>query len=432
MKQTVDIGTVDNDGTGDTLKTGATKFNDNFNELYLTNVVHINSPSDFPDAVGGVIELVPSPGDEITYVIAALDIDVGSDRFTITEGEVVIIGAHRTASMITSTTSGNLFTIVDSGFFPEFVGFDCVNATVADYSTTVPSFKSFVTQNVIIRNCDKVFNISGAFTTSLRTLTVVASQTGGILWAGTDNSQINISNFLGISWVGTLLDLGTATFDIIDIGGGNRFISPAGTTILSGLPNSGNLKVGGRGIVDNNLFNGLGNSLGGGLDPNDLQWTFNDNIFVDNSTKNTEVVVDAFLTASATVTVGGGNQGVFLPVAGVNWSTDINKRFTVSTAGIIEYIGLETIDVVSSIASTVSKTGGGSDKICSKIALDTGSGFVVLDKTMGCTENTAPTGILSSGLFEMKTGDKIQLFVSNEGGTSDIIVDNSNSITSKR
>ena len=401
-------------------------------ELELTNVVHINKPSDWPTAVGGVIELAPTPGIELTYVIGATDTDIGSDRFKNTGGDIVIIGTHRTASGVTSTTSNTLFTSVDGFLALEFMGVTAPNAQIIDFTTPVATFKSFVTNNFIVRDCDTLGTIDGAFTTSLRTMTVIGATTGGLLWTGTDGSQINISRFLSLSGAGTLLDLGSATFDIINISNDNRFLSDSGSTVLSGLSNSGNLKAGGRAIVSDSLFNGLGTALSG-IDTEDLQWKFDQsNTFADNSTKNTEVITDVFLTASRTVTVGGGNQGVYLAVAGTNWSTDINKRFTVSTAGIAEYIGLETIDIVASAGSTVSKSGGGADQICSKIAIDTGSGFVVSDKTIGCTENTTPTGILSSGLFEINTGDKIQLFVVNEGGTSDIIVANANMIITKR
>ena len=430
-QQTIGIGTVANDGLGDPLRTAMTKTNDNFDEVYLTNVVHVNNPSDFPAAVGGVRELIPVGVAFITYLIAADDIDMGSDRFTVTDGQVVIRGTHRTASMTTTTATGNMFTCVDGSFFAEFINFDCVNAKVLDFSTPTTTFQSVVFDNVVIRDCDSLWTIDGAFTTSLRTFTVVSTQTGGGLWTGSDNSQINISNSFATDWTGTLFDLGTATFDIIDWAAGNRFVAPSGATILSGAAASANFNAGGRGLIDNTLFNGLGTALNV-IDTEDLQWDFKNNIFADNSTKNTEVVTDAFLTSSKTVTVGGGNQGVYLPVGGVNWSTDISKRFTISTSGIAEYIGLETIDIIASVGSTVSKSGGGADQICSKIAIDTGSGFVVSDKTIGCTENTTPTGILSSGLFEIKTGDKIQLFVVNEGGTSDIIVANANMIIGKR
>ena len=267
-KQVIDIGTIDNDGTGDNLKAGATKINDNFDEVYLTNVVHINTAADFPAAVGGVREL--GTGASVTYIIAATDIDMGSDRFTITDCNVVIRGAHRTASMITTTNATTMFTCVDSAFFTELVGFDCVNAKVIDFSVPVETGKSLVLDNTIIRDCDTIATIDGAFTTSFRTSTVITTQTGGVTWTGTDNNQINISNFLGIDWTGTLLDLGTATFDIVNIGGGNRFISPIGTTIINGAAASANLTATGRGIVDNNLFNGSGTALSG-IDTEDLK-----------------------------------------------------------------------------------------------------------------------------------------------------------------
>jgi hypothetical protein len=255
----------------------------------------------------------------------------------------------------------------------------------------------------------------------------VSATTSGILWTGTGASQINMSNVLALSWTGTLFDLGTATFDIIDIGSGCRFVSPNGTTILSGMSSSGNLKTGGRALVGSNLFNGIGTALSG-IDTMDLKWQFTGNTFVDGTTLNSRQLADCYLTASRTVSIGGGNQGVYTPVGGSNWVSDIDDRFTVSTAGIIEYIGIRNIEAEFMVFSTVEKQGGGSDKICSKIAIDTGSGFVVQDKTMGCTENSTPTGITSVGLFTLSTGDKLQLFVSNEDGTSNIIVSGSTGI----
>jgi len=424
-QQTINIGTLDDDGTGDPLKTAGGKINDNFDEVYLTNVVHINSASDFPAATAGVRELVPTPGDKITYLIAADEIDMGSDKFTVTDGDIVIRGANRVASMITTTATGNMFECEDSGFFTEFIGLDCVNANCIDFSVPVAAGKSLVLDNTIIRDCDTIATIDGAFTTSFRTTTVITTQTGGVTWSGITNNQINISNFLGLDWTGTLLDLGTATFSIVNIGGGNRFISPSGTTIMSGATASANLTATGRGIVDNNLFNGSGTILSG-IDTEDLKWDFENNIFADNSTKNTEVVTDAFLTASTTTTIG--SIGVYVAVGGSNWSTDINKRFTVSTAGLVTYIGLETIDVAITSNSTVSKVGGGSDIICSKIAIN----GTVSDKTIGCTQNADPTGIVSNGLFELETNDTIQLFVGNTDSTSNIVVDTSNMIISKR
>jgi len=389
-----------------------------YDNLPLDNEVIINDASDFPAAVAGVIELVPFSGAAITYTIAGKNIDMGSDRFTVTDGDIVMKGNHRTESTLTTTNATVFFTVVDAAFFPEFIGFDCSAATVIDFSTPVETFKSLTLDNVIIRDCDEIAVIDGAFTTSLRTLSVVTTQSGGITWTGADNGQINISQMLGIDWTGTLLDLGTATFDIINIGTGNRFISPSGTTILSGAAASANLTATGRGLVTNNLFNGLGTALGG-IDTMDLKWNFIGNTFVDGTTLNSREVSDAFLTASTTATIG--SIGVYVAVGGVNWSSDISDRFTVSTAGLITYIGLKNIEVAISGHSTVEKDGGGTDKICTKIAIN----GTVVDKTISCTENATATGVASIGLFTLSTGDTIQLFTGNEGSTADVIASES-------
>jgi len=422
-QELINIGTVANDRTGDTWRDAFDKTNDNFTELYtsggLDNVVKINSLADFPGPVGGVIELVTSPGARITYLIGSVFVDVGANRFTVTDGQVVIRGVHRTGSGITSSTTGTMFTCSEAGFFQEFISFDCPNAQWIDFTTT--TFLSFANNNLIIINCDSLGTISGAFTTSLRTMTVADTQTGGFTWTGTAGSQINISNFLGVSWAGTLLDLGTATFDLVNIASDCRFISPSGTTILSGMAASGNLNGSGRGLVSGNIFNGVGTALNG-IDSLDLKWEFKSNVFVDGTTQNSRQLADAFLTSPETVTIT--TQGVYVAVGGINWDSDISDRFTVTSAGLVTYIGLSTIDIEVNINSTVEKVGGGANVIGSKVAIN----GVAQDKTIGTTQNSDPTGVASVGLFTLTTGDTLQLFVGNEDSTSDIIVSQSTAI----
>lgn len=430
----INLGTVADDRTGDTFRAGGEKINAQFTELFTDvaalqgnqpfHLITVNSISDFPDPVAGVIELVQVPGESYVYEIGALVISSGN-VFSITGGDIVIRGVHRTASGLTSTSTSTMFTCVNGAFFQEFISFTCTNAQWLDYTNPAAGLTSFANQNVIIRDCDSLGTISGAFVTSLRTMTVVSTQSGGLAWLGTAGSQINISNFLAISWAGTLLDLGTATFSIIDIATNSRFISPAGTTILSGATSNGNLTASGRGLVSANLFNGSGTAISG-IDTQDTQWEFTSNVFVDGTTINSRNLADAFLTVSTTVTIG--SIGVYVGVGGANWSSDISDRFTISTAGVAEYIGTHPIEVAISAHSTVEKSGGGSDVICTKIAIDTGSGFVVSDKTIGCTQNSTPTGVASTGLFSLSNGDKIQLFTANMGSTANIIVSESSMI----
>lgn len=308
----------------------------------LANVVVVNDLSHFPPPVAGVIELVPSPGAEIVYELGALDVNIGALRFTITNGEVVIRGAHRTASRITSTLgAGVLFTSVDAAFFQEFLAVDCPGMNVFNFTNPSGGFNSLVNQNLIIIDCASIGTVAGTFVTSLRTLTVAATSVGGLLWVGAANGQINMSNCLALGWTGTLLDLGTAVFGIIDIDSNNRFISPAGTTILSGLPDSGNLTpVTGRGFVNGSLFNGVGTPLVG-VNHADIQWIFANNGGVQNS----RIIGAACWDGNAVSTsVTNGAYGP-LALSGVSAGTNI-ERWELSDAATAEltYIGLTNFE----------------------------------------------------------------------------------------
>ena len=424
--QTINVGAAPNDRTGDPWRDAIIKVIDNLELIYsnpLTNVVNINSLADFPAPVAGVIELVQTPGVAITYVISAQEIDVSPNVFTITGGDVAIMGSHRSESGLTTAASGTMFTVANGSFFQDLVGFACPNAKWVDFSNSLGGFKSLVGNGVVISDCDSLGTIAGAYATIFQFLTVADSQTSGFTWTGTTNRQINITDFIGIGWTGTLFDLGTATFDIINMSGDCRFTAASGTTTLSGLASSGNLKAGGRAKIDACLFEGAGTALNN-IDTMDLQWEFTGNIFEDGVTHNTRTLADCFLTTLETVTIA--SSGVYVAVAGSSWDFDNDERFTVSTAGLITYLGLDNAQVSITAQSTVAKVGGGSDQIGSKIAYN----GTVQDKTIGSTENTSPTGLLSQGLFTLSTGDTLQLFVGNEDSSSNIEVSSSSIIVS--
>ena len=424
--QLIDVGTVANDRTGDDLRDAFIKINDNTAELYgnpLTNVVNVNSMADFPTPVGGVIELVPLSGDPVTYIIGAQTIDASPNVFSITNGNVAMIGANRFASALTTTASGTMFTCTNSAFFSEVLVFECPSAKWIDFTNTTPDILSMTCDRIIWNACDSLGTISGAFTTSLRVCALVDTTTNGFTWVGTTNDGINIVDFLALSWTGTLFDLGTATVSSFHLGGNSRLKSVAGNTTLSGLAASGNLTASGSAQVSECSFSGVGTALSG-IDVEDLQWDFTANIFDDVLLHNTRSLVDGYM--SILQIVGIATIGTYVAVNGGNWLSDVSDRFTIDAAGLITYIGLENIEVKISAASTVAKVGGGADKICTKIAID----GVVREKTVGCTENASPTGVVSQGLFLMITGRTVQLFVGNEGSTANIEVSLANIIVS--
>ena len=201
----------------------------------------------------------------------------------------------------------------------------------------------------------------------------------------------------------------------------NRWISPSGTTILSGAASSANLKANGRALVRGSIFNGTGTALSG-ITTQDLQWQFEGNVFVGGANSNTMIDADAYLLpASPPFVITGIVQGTYIAIGGTEWASGIGNRFTISTAGLITYIGLETVDVTV-LGTTTLTTAGASDLTCSKWALN----GTVIDKSVGCTENSSATQVTSQLLVELVTNDTLQLFVANEDGTSNIEITNSN------
>ena len=380
------------------------------------NVVVVNQASDIPDEL--------TSGGNVVYDVQCVTLDLGLRQFTQSGGTCVIKGESRYASILSSSiASGNLFTINSGRFSMEELQVDAAGADwIIDYSPTTVS--TLVLRDFVVLNCKSIAKISNAFVTSLRTVSVVRTSVGGFSWSGTGNNQLNITQMVGfggsLGWAGTLIDLGAATFDIINISSNSRFISKAGNTTLAGAAGSANLTATGRAIVGSTIFNGTGTPLSG-ITTQDLQWDFGASVvFTDTLFSKTKNDADSFLSVLQTVTVS--SSGVYYAVGGTNWQSDITNRFTENSAGELTYIGLDPIDVEITITSTVEKVGGGADAIAGKIAIDTGSGYVVQDKTLSSTENTQPTSINCHGLFTLSTGDKVQLHVANLDSTANIDV----------
>lgn len=388
----------------------------------LQGVININTLADLPDPDGS--NFIEIGGGINTYIIQVEDLDLGVNTLKITGGVVVIQGSNRYTSTIKSTSTNPLITIVGAFYADEFINIDNTNGPAYSYDADGLVQAAFVSQNCVIRDCTTLGTIKDANTVSLRTFTVVDTSVNGFLFQGTNLFQLNISLMLGFSWTGTLLDLGTSTWDIINWGANNRWISPSGTTIMSGLTGNGNLTASGRGIVDGNLFNGAGTAING-IDTQDIQWNFSDNEFADGTTQNSRVDGDSALfpaTPPQVVTIT--TQGVYVAIGGTEWVSDIANRITIDSAGIATYNGLEKVELLVIAKVTLTKVGGGSDLICAKITHDTGSGLTEVDKSIGCTDSASAAQVVCDAILSVATGDKFQLFVANEGSTSNIEITN--------
>ncbi|MEE9223103.1 MAG: hypothetical protein V3V40_06560 [Nitrosomonadaceae bacterium] len=388
----------------------------------LVRVIPVNSLDDLPAPIGTKIEI---GGGIFTYEFSALGVDLGPNTLLITGGVVVLKGSNRYTSQLSSTSTNALVEVVGAFYADEFMNFSNPNGPIYDYDGDGLAQAAFVSQNHVIRDCTTIGTIKDANTISLRTPTVVTTSVGGFTFEGTGLFQCNISLALGFTWTGTLIDWGTSTWDIINLTQASRFISPSGTITLAGDPGAGNnLTANGRAFIDGNLFNGPGTALSN-IDTQDPQWRFTANEFADGTTQNTRIDGDtALFPASPPQVVTIGSIGVYVAIGGSEWVADLQNHFTFDSAGIGTYTGLEREDVEVIAKATLTKVGGGSDLICAKIAVDTGSGFVEVEKSIGCTESASPTQVVCDAILTLSTGDKIQLFVGNEDSTANIEITN--------
>jgi hypothetical protein len=157
-----------------------------------------------------------------------------------------------------------------------------------------------------------------------------------------------------------------------------------------------------------------------GVTKSDIRWDFQNNSGISNSTLRG----DTYLTTPETVTIN--TAGVFEPINGSNWQSDISEMVSVDNEGIITYLLEDSREVFVSATATIEKSGGGSSELAIRIALDTGAGFVTQAKTEAPTENSAPTAVTAQGLFTMSLGNKVQLFITNKDTTTSAIVNVSN------
>lgn len=412
-QQTIDIGTVADDGTGDTYRDAFDKSNDNFDEIYTKSVVDndvtINQLSDFPAAVAGVITLE----DGKHYHLGA---DVTStSRFVL--GKNNRFSWSESGPLLTYSGTGVMFTGTDVEFSDFFsCRMTCPTASkIWDVTDTVANTSIFAVNKVSVIAAGAV----GTFTELASVLfnsSAVFSCTNGITLVGGTGTPITVFSIDKLALASTSatfkgVDFGNKQYSVIEI---NDFLvanTTAGAFAISGLVSSGNVPAGSMAQVNGCEFINMATPLEN-ITVSDLQWEFQNNSGLDNSSK----AVDTFLTSAETVTISVA--GTFVAINGTNWSSDVSERYTTTTAGLVTYDS--PVDSKSLVISTVTveKVGGGADEIEVKIALN----GTVVDKTVSSTQNANPTSVTSQGIFTLTATDTIQLFVANIDSTANIEV----------
>lgn len=294
----------------------------NYSPTITTNkTVIISEEADFPTAVLGVITLEADKD----YLIVN---DITTANRFVTSRPNTIRAASSQMVTLTYSGTGTMFTSVNPSLKLINISVSCPNGSLFDSTApTLPGIIQMVESNV--KACQSLGNIDGNFITRFTNVAFENLVLNGLTFSGAN--EILVVD-VGVAFIrgGSLIDLGTATFNSVSIDSGIIFYLVVGTFLLSGLANSGNLNVGGLGTVINNKGFGTGISLNG-ISTDDARWNFSSN----NSIPDTRPDGLVALTTPTTTILGVATP---TKVTGV-FSTIRTSQMTATTDGRITYNG---------------------------------------------------------------------------------------------
>jgi len=374
------------------------------------NIVTVNSSTDFPAAVAGVITLAAST----TYIISG-NISVGTDRFVFNSASK-IMGLNRLSDFITYTGTSTLFTATGVSCSIEDIGIIAATGTV--FSLTGTAGETFIATNSYIVNCDKVGSVTAWRTIVFRSFSVVAvtSATDGSLDFSGACTALNMDTSLWQGYTaGTMIDLGTATFDRVQIEAGNRFVVDSGITGIDGAASSANLNTDAVGLISGCIFTGAGTRVSTNLDAGDIGWNHQDNSGIVDSA----VIGCISMTAPTTTVIS--STGVAVQMLGTTALCSESERVTQSANNELQYTGTEPERGIITAEISGSKTGGGGavEYEVSVYRDNVGGSFVqIADSDVGFDADSKGRFAISSSIIQAQPDEKFQVWLSNEDDTS--------------
>lgn len=364
--------------------------------------ITINDLSHLPLPSGGVITLEAD-----TLYLLGNDIDFGTTRITLSDS-TVIKGLDERVITVTYSGTSTMFTAVNVGFRIEKLKISCPSGTFFNGSDT--GSKVFCFNNLDVIDCGTLGLIDGCEFFDIHHCDFKAT-IDGFMFNGSIG-EFHIHNSVIDLTAGIGLDFATAVFDTIDVDD-SSFILAVGSIGASGLVFSGNINTGGLGKFRFTSFTGLGTKLAG-ISPEDALWNFvgNDDVadsrpdgllsFIDNVTETVIAV-----------------SGVEVLVAGT-WNVIRVSQFTGSAAGRLTYNGGRPVVIPVTVSTAVTVSSGVNQEL--HLHLFVNGSIIEQSKVQVNVDSTDTKNQTNVWQLVMNPGDFIELFVSNESTTNNVIV----------
>jgi len=380
------------------------------------NIVIVNSAADFPAAVGGVRTLGP----ELIYLISG-EVDMGSDRFMVLSNTTVK-GNSAFIDKLTSATTGELFSSTEGATIAvNNLKINCPNAGIINHTSITPKTGVVSFDRVIVEECDHIGEFTNTGVVTYTTLIIEKINTTGATFAGS-LIAFNLDTILVQEFVGTLIDFGTSTLDVVDVENATIFSDNGANVIVDGLANSGNINLGGNGAL--RVINIIGDFTStGNILPSDLRWNFSQNNKFPDSVNRAYLSMpsNAVVTAIAVIDTPVLVSGVWTDVA--------DSRFVNTTGGRTTYLGTRGIAATVDLTFTATKQGGGTDSYRIHIAKNGVPDVNAIAEFSSDTTRSPNLAIVS--LITLVENDFLEVFVECTTSTSDILITAANFVVSE-
>ena len=366
-----------------------------------TKTVIVSGVADFPAAVGGVITLA----DDTEYLLVN-DVST-SNRFVLGSKNSIRSGSL-TLTELEYTGVDNMFTGTNTQLKIFGMDLSCPNGSLFDIDGAGTVFQ-LVETNI---DCDSGGVIDGVSLVRMNGVSWSSITTSGVSFAGTINSML-VEEQVILDLNGIFLDLASAVFTNIIL---DRVVvqnSQAGSFLVSGLIDSGNIAVGGFGSVSLNRFSGDGDPLEN-ISPDNIRWGFAANNLISDTSPGALVSVSGNATVTTITT-----QNVPVKVA-ATWTVNSESWFSGDTTGRITYEGESPYRGAITFSCSIIATSGGLIGCVMYVAIN-GSVVAVTGKagTVSAAASASITGIWDA---EFQPGDYVEVWVANPDNTTNYVM----------
>lgn len=373
-----------------------------------SKTVPVSSMDDFPSPVDGVITLE----DGTDYLVLA-DLET-TNRFY-TTGSTTIRAASSQIVRLRYTGVDAMITGVSHNTLIRGITLSAPNGSLFDFSNASPTgIFQFIESNV--EECDSIGTFNNLFILRFDAIGWEDIKTEGMLFTGV---MFNVDLDRGIVFIngGTFIDLGTSILNELSISKQVlQLTSDPSAVFLSGLTGSNNILAGGEGACTDNRVSVLTSPLSG-ITANDVRYEFFFNTGIQDSMSDALISVQG----SSTETVISGT-GVKTKVNNI-WTEQDASRFTFDSNGRLTYAGEKKSRLPIDVTATILGASGGDKQTEMCIGIN---GTPLPETCKQTTTNSSKAASVSTfWQHEFEAGDYVEVFVSNESDTTNIIVQQS-------